>query len=190
MFRSTDETESPALRRFLKMSRHEQEQSSNRQNEQANARGVLLCSAISIAKRSEIDEPPEVVREIQTAKKILAHFFSEIDLRNLPFIDAVSISEQKDLIEGLSAFQTQEIDEKILDLLRRSAEIRPTGPTGEFAQYDLANTCLKRLEVRAHQDPTFRKSVIMVLSALNSSSRPSGNLGKTKYWKCLEDALH
>ncbi len=153
---------------------------------ETNYQGVLRW-IVWAATFPEAQETPERTRNKQAAKKLLARYFPDLDLQIPPFIDAVSTSQQKILIEGLAAFQTKEIDEAILDVFRRLSLIIPTNREEEFEHYALADACAKRLAKRAEEDTAFRAIFQKSLSEfLKSRPRHTESQGADALRKELE----
>ncbi|MDD5201026.1 MAG: hypothetical protein PHC88_14625 [Terrimicrobiaceae bacterium] len=118
---------------------------------------------------------PDRRREKECADRLLGRCPRGGDGNSAKLPDVVDWSSQKRLVEGLSGIRSKPVDAAILDVIRRLTRMPADEANSVFAQYDLAEACVKRLSGPATSDAALHASLAPALAAFRTS-RPVGKL--------------
>ncbi len=102
------------------------------------------------------------------ADELLSRYFPWVDQVSPPFLNAVSYIDQTELIEGLAAFRTPELDSAISEVFQRCVARNPESISDRMYQVDLAMACAQRLTTDVPKD-TLQRFLEKRLSEFNKA---------------------
>jgi hypothetical protein len=111
------------------------------------------------------DDPfPEHLKEQASAEKMLGRLFPGANRLDPPFINATEFHTQHDLVDALTTFPSETLDQAVYDLLKRTSETHPDNTDSAYEQCELVHACALRLTKPGERD-VFEKSYRGVMSS-------------------------
>jgi hypothetical protein len=136
---------------------------------------------------------PKRRKSKEVAAQLLEHFHPEIDPLKPPFINAVSVTDQWNLLGDLVAVHSKAMDDAVLAILQEVAGQSPADDLNDrFYQTALAYTCAKRLNDPSGHGEQARASLDKMIAAFQKERKSQvaeGRAAFDKNIKYLRDAL-
>lgn len=118
------------------------------------------------------------------AEIILAKAYPEFDPYAPSFINAAVVSEQQELIEGLSGVQSERIDQAVAEVFRAAMKLQTATKSDRISIDDLAQACMTRLQGRGSDElfVKFLKKRIRAIKATWPGSSERYRLAALAEW--------